>query len=450
VSAIVLDDCKTFIRRFVVLTDDQADAATLWVAHTHVFEAFSCTPYWWVTSAEKRSGKTRLLEVLELLVRDPLPTANISDAALFRVIHERRPSLLIDEVDAIFGKKSQRDELRGIINAGYRRGAMTHRMGGTNNTTLQMFNVFCPKAFAGIGDALPDTVADRAITVRLKRRTRDKTVERFRLREVEPEGHTLRDRLAEWLEPLFDYLVESRPALPDELDDRAQDVWEPLLAIADLDEGWSVRARAAAVALSTGEEREDDSLTAQLIRDVSIVFAEHDDKPLQTSVLLEGLYRIEESPWGDYFGKPLNAHSLSRLLKPYRVRTMPVYVEGKTVRGYKVDQFKDAFAQLSVRSVRSVRSEARSQAAPNASNAPNASTPEEGAQIVLGDPLPDEVEILPSVDRLSDRCTVAREPEGDACVLDLLECLVCGSGFEFDEKRPERLRCSGCVEGVAA
>ena len=172
--------------------------------------------------------------MLELLVREPLPTANISDAALFRVIDDRQPTLLCDEVDEIFGKKSQRDELRGIINAGYRRGATTHRMGGSNNTSLQTFSVYCPKAFAGIGDCLPETVSDRAIPIRLKRRTRGQTVERFRLREVAPEGHSLRDRLDEWLGRQRDYLAESRPALPDELDDRAQDVWEPLLAVADL------------------------------------------------------------------------------------------------------------------------------------------------------------------------------------------------------------------------
>lgn len=232
VSAVLLDDVRSFIRRFVVLDDHQSVAVTLWVAHTHCFEAFSCTPYLAVSSPQKRSGKTRLLEVLELLVREPLPTANISDAALFRVIDQRQPTLLIDEVDAIFGKKSQRDELRGIINAGYRRGATTHRMGGTNNTTLQTFSVYCPKAFAGIGDCLPDTITDRAIPIRLERQTRDLQAERFRHREVAPEGHGLRDRLADWLEPQHDYLVETRPVLPDELDDRAQDVWEPLLAIA--------------------------------------------------------------------------------------------------------------------------------------------------------------------------------------------------------------------------
>ena len=371
----VLDEVRRFVRRFVVLDEPQAHAVSLWVAHTYVFDAFSCTPYLAISSAEKRSGKTRLLEVLALLVRDPLPTANISDAALFRVIDDKQPTLLIDEVDAIFGKKSPRDELRGIINAGYRSGSTTHRMGGKNNTELQTFSVFCPKAFAGIGDCLPDTIADRSIPIRLCRRTRANAVERFRLRDVAPEGDALRDRLASWLEPQRDYLAESRPDLPDELDDRAQDVWEPLLSISDL-VSWPA-ARSAAITLSSGDERVDDSVTAQLIRDVSAVFAANDDQPFKTSVLLDELYRFEESPWGDWYGRPLSAYGLSKLLRPYRIKTMPVYAEGKTVRGYKVGQFSDAFAQLGVRSVSTVRTEARSQAAPNAPYASNAYGAEE-------------------------------------------------------------------------
>src|SRR5215204_2550337 len=170
----ILEDLRVFIRRFVVLTDAQADAVTLWVAHTHPIEAFSCTPYLAITSGEKRSGKTRLLEVLELVVREPLQTANISDAALFRVVGhpEKSPTLLLDEVDAIF-KSREREELRGLLNAGYRRGAVVHRMGGANNRTLETFPVFGPKAFAGIGNCLPDTISDRAIPIRLQRRVRE-------------------------------------------------------------------------------------------------------------------------------------------------------------------------------------------------------------------------------------------------------------------------------------
>ena len=382
-TATVLEDVRAFIRKFVVLDDHQADAVALWAAHTHSLDAFELTPYLAITSAEKRSGKTRLLEVLELLVREPLQTANISDAALFRVIAAKSPSLLMDEVDAVF-KSREREELRGLLNAGYRRGAVAHRMGGANNRTLETFPVFCPKAFAGIGDCLPDTITDRSIAIRLKRRTRDEQVERFRLRDVEPEGLTLRDRLADWLEPQQDHIAASRPTLPDEIDDRAQDVWEPLFAIADLAD-WSERARSAALALSTGEEREDDSITATLLRDIHGYFAGNGHDRVRTADLLAHLHGVEESPWGDWYGKTLSAHGLSRLLKAYRIKTMPVWVEGQTVKGYKVEQFADAFARaLGVRTVRTVRTQSASQNEPNPPNPPNP-YPSEGRFPLPGD-----------------------------------------------------------------
>jgi hypothetical protein len=131
---------------------------------------------------------------------------------------------------------------------------------------------------------------------------------------------------------------------------------------------WSERARQAALALSTGDEREDDSLTVRLLRDIHGAF--NGDPRLNTSDLLERLYVIEESPWGDWHGKPLSAHGLSRMLKPYRIKTMPVKVDGETVRGYKVEQFADAFARaLGVTGVTSVTSKASSQAGGNAGNA---------------------------------------------------------------------------------
>lgn len=142
---------------------------------------------------------------------------------------------------------------------------------------------------------------------------------------------------------------------------------------------WSEPARTSAIALMTGEERQDDSVTATLIRDIHAIFwSPANDGRLKTADLLAELYEIEESPWGDWYGKPLSAHGLSRLLKPYRIKTMPVKAEGKTVRGYKVEQFSDAFAQLalsSVTCVTGVTPEAQSQAG---SNACNASTRQQG------------------------------------------------------------------------
>jgi hypothetical protein len=373
-SALYLEDVATFIRRFVVLNERQADAVALWIAHTHASEAAETTPYLLLTSAEKRSGKTRLLEVLELVVHEPLPTANISDAALFRAIAELSPTLLLDEVDAIFGGKArEREDLRGLLNAGYRRGAVVRRMGGAKMTTLEAFPVYCPKAFAAIGK-LPDTIADRSIAIRLQRKTREEQVERFRRRWAQPEGGSLRDCFADWLEPQLDYLRESRPELPEELDDRAQDCWEPLFAIADLAGGdWPDRARAAALELSGNGEREDDSMTARLLNDIFSVFENGAGDRLRTADLIAHLAEIEESPWGDWYGKTISPQGLSKLLRPHRIKTMPVKVEGETVRGYKREQFAEAFHRvLGVTRVTSVTSKSPSQGKGNAGNAGNA------------------------------------------------------------------------------
>src|SRR5262249_8963444 len=161
-------------------------------------------------------------------------------------------------------------------------------MGGANNRTIETFPVYCPKAFAGIGDCLPDTIIDRAIPIRLKRRIREREpIDRFRLRDVEPEGHALRDRFAVLLEPQRERLATMRPELPDDLDDRAQDVWESMLAIADIaGADWPERARRAALALSTGDEREDDSILATLLRDIQSFFSDGKHDRVKTADLL--------------------------------------------------------------------------------------------------------------------------------------------------------------------
>ena len=97
---------------------------------------------------------------------------------------------------------------------------------------------------------------------------------------------------------------------------------------------WSDLARAAAKALSTGEEREDNSITVQLLRDIhGIHCANGNEGRWQTGDLLAHLHEIEESPWGDWYGKPISAQGLSKLLQPHRIKTQAVWVDGETVRG---------------------------------------------------------------------------------------------------------------------
>jgi hypothetical protein len=281
-------------------------------------------------------------------LQGPDADRDISDAALFRAIQKLHPTLLFDEVDSVFGPKARdREDLRGMLNAGYRRGAVAYRMGGANNTTLEGFDVYSAKCFAGIGE-LPATIHDRAIRIRLERRIRDQEpVERFRRRDADAGADPIRESIRSLSDHHAPYLADARPTLPDELDDRAQDVWEPLLAIAELaGGGWPESARRAAIALSSSAEREDDSLSVLLLRDIYIVFAENGTDPYRTANLIAELAQIEESPWGDWYGKTISPQALGRLLKPYLIRTMPVWTDGQKAGGYRVEQFEEAFLRV--------------------------------------------------------------------------------------------------------
>src|SRR5215207_5347847 len=189
----MLNRTEQFIGRFVAFQSDaQRVAVTLWVAHTHAAEAAYCTPRLAILSAEKQSGKTRLLEVLELLVAKPKQVAKISEAALFRSIDKEPVTILFDEIDAIFGPKASKDheDLRALLNMGYRRGATVPRCVGPKND-VHDFSTFAPVALAGLG-SLPDTVEDRSVIVRLRRRAPHEQVVKLRQRVIEPEAAELR------------------------------------------------------------------------------------------------------------------------------------------------------------------------------------------------------------------------------------------------------------------
>ena len=105
--------------------------------------------------------------------------------------------------------------------------------------------------------------------------------------------------------------------MPAGLDDRAEDVWEALLAIADLAGGdWPARARKAARVLSE-EAAEDDADGMRLLADLRDVFGDADKRCTET--ILAALHGIAEAPWGDWSGQALNARDLAKLLKPYGV-----------------------------------------------------------------------------------------------------------------------------------
>jgi hypothetical protein len=342
----VLDAVERFLSRFVAYPSDAARvAAVLWTAHTHLVDCFESTPRLAHLSPEPGSGKTRALEALELLVPRPLHAVNATPAALFRKVSDEAgpPTILFDEIDTLFGPKAKDNEdVRGMLNAGHRRGATALRcVVRGKEVSVEEFPAYCAVALAGLGD-LPDTVMTRSVVIRMRRRAPGERVEPFRHRQHSTAGHALRDRLAEWCESVRYDMEDAWPDMPEGIEDRNADVWEPLLAVADAaGPDWPERARVAAVALVAQSQEKAPTLGIQLLADLRQVFTTDGGEHIGSDDLLSALHQLDESPWADLRGKPLDFRGLSRRLTQYGVKSRNVRVGEKVVKGYSRTDLHD-------------------------------------------------------------------------------------------------------------
>lgn len=338
----ILDLVLGFATLHVVFpTRAHAVAYTAWIAHTHFLQHFDSTPRLAIVAPEKQSGKTRALEVAESLIPNALRSSSTTTPVLFRLIESPdRPTILIDEADAIWSERGANEELRALLNAGHRRGSDVHRMVGEGaNMKAKRFSTFAAVALAGIGD-LPDTLMDRSVVIRMKRRAPDEKVMRWRFRTSVTAGQRIQRALAAWAKT-----VDTVP-MPDDLDDitdRVADVWEPLFAVADLAGGqWPDLVRDACRDL-TSDQPVEPSLRQRLLADLRDIWP-GDQAFAATTILLTNLANIDDGPWGPdgpYGMSGLTSRKLSYLLRQYGIG--PVHDATKSVRGYRRADLEDAW-----------------------------------------------------------------------------------------------------------
>ncbi len=348
-GARILDDLTTTLCRFVAFPSDHAAiAVALWIVHTHALDAFDSSPRLALLSPEPQSGKTRTLEVIEHTASAPMLTSNTTVAVLARGLDAGTfVTVLLDECDTVFGSKAKGDEdLRGLLNSGHRRGAQYMRMVGEGaRMDAKAFSTFSAVAMAGIGD-LPDTVLQRSVVLRMRRRARHESVEPFRRRLHGPQLEDLRNRVSTWALAHVDSLRNRWPDMPEGVTDRPADVWEPLLAIADEAGGnWPQAAREACVSLVTEAHTTDSgSLGVRLLGDLRAVWTPGAETML-TADILARLTRLDEAPWADLRGNPLDARGLARRLRQYGVTSGSVRCGDVTGKGYRRDEMHDAWSR---------------------------------------------------------------------------------------------------------
>jgi hypothetical protein len=341
---------KNFVTRYVAFSrPEHADVITLWIMHTWVAGCADFTPYIYLHSPVMQCGKTQVHRVVEPLVKNPLRTCNVSEAALYREIEESHPTLLWDEIDSIFGnrKSSEANEnKRALLNAGYERGMTAIRMErGPGGFVRISFDPFCPKILAGIG-RLPDTIVDRSIPILIHRRLKTQACHKFR-RQDRANAKPLHDALKTWsADPdLQKRLRETHPEVPECLTDRQEDIWEPLLAIADSIGGDVPRlARAAAETICDNED-ELSYGTEQLAAIRKVI---GDKSRITSAELMHGLWEADALPSRLLEDEKPNHKKmgswLSKFIKSYGGKpARQLKFEGQNLRGYETAELQAIF-----------------------------------------------------------------------------------------------------------
>ena len=340
-GAELLDGITDVLRRFAILSPPETHAIALWIVHTYAIEATSICPILIIKSAEKRCGKTVVMELLRNLVSRPLPASNITASALFRVIEKYQCVLLLDEADTFIYNS---EELRGILNSGYRRsGSYVIRTVGEDFEPV-VFNTFGPKAIAQI-DMPPETIADRGIIVNMQRKKPNEKPERLRADRISSDFNDLRQKAVRWTRDNLAALTNCEPTLPDTLNDRAQDSWRPLLAIAETAGGeWRKRGLTSAIKLS--EEKSELSKRTLLLGDIKNLFAQFNTVRMSSTDICAGLAAMEEHPWPEFYnGQPITVRQLARMLEPFGIKPRQMKLGKINTRGYEKEDFLDSFSR---------------------------------------------------------------------------------------------------------
>lgn len=338
----VLDEIRAAFNRHVILPRGADVAATLWCAFTWFIDAVPIAPLLIIRSPESECGKTTVKDVVELFVRRPLSTEGVTNAAMFRVVEQEQPTLLLDDADSWL-LRDPKDERHSLINSGHKRGGRVFRCVGDKHE-LKAFSTFCAKAIAFIGKS-KDTLHNRSIEIVLRRKMPGETITPLRHAD-QSKYDPVRAKLARMEVDYLDEIARAQPEITG-LSNRAADNWAPLFAIADLAGGdWPELARNAQRKLQQAREPVV-STGVELLVAIKRIFEIKKLDRISSAALVNALCQDPEADWSTYCrGQPITQKQIANIIGEYGIAPKSVRIgPNDTPKGYELGQFQDAFAR---------------------------------------------------------------------------------------------------------
>ena len=334
----LLREISAKISKYIVMRPEAVTATVLWTMTAWAHEGATHSPILAAISVEPDSGKSTLLGVLRFLVPKPFVSVEPTGPSVYRTIDREHPTLIIDEADDLFYRKS---DLRAIVNAGWSRGTKIPRQG-------RWYDPFCPKILGILGKTkLPRTIASRSIILRMWPKKPDERAEDFAYAD-DPEFSTIRRKLARWTADNVSVIKKLKPPQPPGFNNRLSANWKLPLQIAQHARGgWPEQARRSAVYLSRTPY--EPSIGVQLLAALRTMFVQNRTEITSEQVVQE-LLADPDSQWHEYRGRsPITKSQLAALLKDFEIRPVvnhPTKRADFSRHGYRAAQFEDAFARF--------------------------------------------------------------------------------------------------------
>lgn len=337
-----------YLKTYIVLPEAPTLVTSAWVMAAWLPDLWDRFPHLAVTSPEKRCGKTLLLDLLYPITLNGMTTTNISPQALYRIVQRDKPTLLMDELQSISRKGSEASQVTlELLNAGIGKSAKVIRCGGTNMEQVHTFNVYGPKAFALIGE-LDGVLGDRCLNVKMKRKTKEHRVERYRSKHVDAAAVVVYDALKAWAEANQEAVAKhyDEVELFDINNDRMADLLAPLQAVLmsiDAVEQLSVLAMYASKLDEVDKEQAIQSTGVQLLWACRNIFSSQTNGYVGTDDLIGRLTQRPDEQWHRFNpgGRPIGREGLAGLLRPFGIKS--AYNKERTHKGYYARDFSEAW-----------------------------------------------------------------------------------------------------------